>query len=234
LTQPEEQQLPSKSSILFLDDHVGVRDGVSFILSKNNPDLEFYNASNFNEAISLFNENKNISCAIIDINIDGSNGLDFIPEFRKIIPSLNVIVYTMYSDILHIESALKKNIQGYITKSTTIEELSRAIDFVSQGSTYYCREVKPILSSLLNSSPIYTNSEDSTTSLLFENYKLLTPKEQEVFHLLAQEYSNEEIAKLTGKTLKTVLNQKTQIYQKLQVNDRLSLIRAAKKIGVIL
>ena len=68
----------------------------------------------------------------------------------------------------------------------------------------------------------------------FENYKTFTPKEQEVFLLLAQEKNTDEIADLLGKSEKTVINQKSIIYQKLGIKDRLELLRAARKLGVIL
>lgn len=221
--------------ILFVDDHSGLRDGISFLLSKENQNLKFYNASTKEEAVEILNNNSDIKNAILDININGESGLNFIDDFRKIVPQLNIIIYTMYSDMLHIEAALKKNIQGYITKDCEVSEIEKAIEFVSNGSMYYNKVAKEVMQSLISKNKgSNTDYEELRVQELFENYKTFTPKEQEVFLLLAQEKSTSEIAKLLGKTEKTVINQKSIIYQKLGIKDRLELLRASRKLGVII
>ncbi len=221
--------------ILFVDDHSGLRDGISFLLSKENQNLKFYNASTKEEAVEILNNNSDIKNAILDININGESGLNFIDDFRKIVPQLNIIIYTMYSDMLHIEAALKKNIQGYITKDCEVREIEKAIEFVSDGSMYYNKAAKEVMQSLISKNKgSNTDYEELRVQELFENYKTFTPKEQEVFLLLAQEKSTSEIAKLLGKSEKTVINQKSIIYQKLGIKDRLELLRASRKLGVII
>ncbi len=227
--------MQSQLKILFVDDHSGLRDGISFLLSKENPNLKFYNASTKEEALEILNNNPDIKNTILDININGESGLTFIDDFRKIVPQLNVIIYTMYSDMLHIEAALKKNIQGYITKDCEVSEIEKAIEFVSNGSMYYNKVAKEVMQSLISKNyNCKTDYEELRVQELFENYKSFTPKEQEVFLLLAQEKNTDEIAKLLGKSEKTVINQKSIIYQKLGIKDRLELLRAARKLGVII
>ena len=227
--------MQSQLKILFVDDHSGLRDGISFLLSKENQNLRFYNASTKEEALEILNNNPDIKNTILDININGESGLSFIDDFRKIVPQLNVIIYTMYSDMLHIEAALKKNIQGYITKDCEVSEIEKAIEFVSNGSMYYNKAAKEVMQSLIsNNNNCKTDYEELRVQELFENYKTFTPKEQEVFLLLAQEKNTDEIAKLLGKSEKTVINQKSIIYQKLGIKDRLELLRAARKLGVII
>ena len=227
--------MQSQLKILFVDDHSGLRDGISFLLSKENSDLQFYNASTKNEALEILKNNKDIKNAILDININGESGLNFIDEFRMLVPKLNIIIYTMYSDMLHIEAALKKNIQGYITKDCEVQEIEKAIQFVSGGSMYYNKAAKEVMQSLLfKNNHNNADYEELRIQELFENYKTFTPKEQEVFLLLAQEKNTDEIADILGKSEKTVINQKSIIYQKLGIKDRLELLRAARKLGVIL
>ena len=227
--------MQSQLKILFVDDHSGLRDGISFLLSKENSDLQFFNASTKEEALEILKNNNDIKNAILDININGESGLNFIDEFRMLVQDLNIIIYTMYSDMLHIEAALKKNIQGYITKDCEVPEIEKAIQFVSGGSMYYNKAAKEVMQSLLfKNNHNNTDFEELRIQELFENYKTFTPKEQEVFLLLAQEKNTDEIAGLLGKSEKTVINQKSIIYQKLGIKDRLELLRAARKLGVIL
>lgn len=227
--------MQSQLEILFIDDHSGLRDGISFLISQENPHLKFCNASTKEQALSILKENPDISNAIIDINLDGSNGLDFIDEFRSIKPDLNVIIFTMYNDLLHVEAALKKNIQGYITKDASIEELQKAISYVADGNLYYNKTAKKIMHSMIyKDTNQFSRNDEYNTVKLFENYKTLTPAEQEVFLFLAKEKDVYEIAKLLNKSEKTVQNQKSIICQKMNVSDRLDIVRAAQKLGVIL
>lgn len=105
MNSTEEQQLPSQLKILFLDDHAGLRDSLGAILSSKNSDLHFFYAGNKEEALKVLQENPDMKNAIIDINLNGANGLDLIPVFRNQTPDLNVIVYSMFSDVLHVAQA---------------------------------------------------------------------------------------------------------------------------------
>ena len=174
--------MQSQLKILFVDDHSGLRDGISFLLSKENANLQFYNASTKEDALEILRNNSDIKNAILDININGESGLNFIDDFRMLVPQLNIIIYTMYSDMLHIEAAIKKNIQGYITKDCEVREIEKAIEFVSGGSMYYNKAAKEVMQSMLfkNNNP-KADYEELRVQELFENYKTFTPKEQEVF-----------------------------------------------------
>lgn len=205
------------------------------ILSKQNPHFKFYNTDKKTDAIKILSDNQDINLAIVDINLAGENGLDLIMEFRKIIPNLKVIVFTMFDDLLHVENALKKNIQGYLTKDAKIENIEEAIRLVAAGQIYYNKAATEIMHTMINKDNTkLINDEEQKISDLFERYKTLTPKEQEVFLYLAQEKDIYEIAKLLKKSDKTVANQKSIIYQKMNIVDRLDVIRMAKKLGVIL
>lgn len=226
--------MQSQLKILFVDDHAGLRDGLCFLLAQKNTNFEFITASDQKEALAAASNNQEITTAIIDLNLHNSNGLDLVCELRKIIPALNVLIYTMYSDPIHIEKALQSNIQGYITKNSDINELEKAILSVASGELYFNKQTRKILQTILNKTGTSYSSDDDASLRLFENYRLLTRKEQEVFSLLAQKKETAEIAQLLGKSEKTVINQKSIIYQKLNIRDRLDLIEDAKILGVIL
>ncbi|WP_318690865.1 response regulator transcription factor [Treponema sp.] len=226
--------MQSQLKILFLDDHAGLRDSLGTFISTKNPNIKFFYASNSQEAKEILEENQDISNSIIDINLDGFNGLEQISAFRAIRPNLNVIIYTMFNDYLHIEQAFQKKIQGYITKDASVEEIEKAILFVSEGNLYFNKNAKQLLHTLLKTDNESRDNQDKTSTLLFENYKSLTKKEKEVFELLSQHKDVMEIASLLGKSGKTISNQTSLIYQKLGIHNRIELQKAAKILGVIL
>jgi len=93
-----------------------------------------------------------------------------IDDFRMLVPQLNIIIYTMYSDMLHIEAAIKKNIQGYITKDCEVSEIEKAIEFVSGESMYYNKAAKEVMHSLLfKNNYSKADYEELRVQELFEN-----------------------------------------------------------------
>ena len=228
--------MQSRLKILFLDDHEGLRDGIGFLLSKENENIDFCYASTIEESLSLLQNNPDISLAIVDLNLDGEDGLKSIEQLRKIKEKLPVIIYTMYSDPIHIENALKADIQGYITKNSKTEELLKGIELVAGGSNFYNAAASKILQTMISGNNNKTNTKENKdkndSAILFVKYKALTKSEQKVFYLLAQKKEPEEVAKALGKSIKTVINQRSIIYQKLNISDRLDLIEYAEKLGL--
>ena len=118
--------MQSALKIVFIDDHEGIRDGLGQMLTQKNAVLSFVYASNSVQALELSELNPDIQVAVIDINLDGENGLLLVSNLRRTIPDIKIIVYTMYSDALHIELALKTGIEGYVTKDSKMDELEKA------------------------------------------------------------------------------------------------------------
>lgn len=224
----EEQQLQSKLKILFIDDHIALRNAIGTLLSQINNRFEFYYATDSKEGDKQLLENPKISIALIDLNLGGNEtGLSALKSFRTIKPDLKAIVFTMYSDPIHIEAVLKAGVQGYITKNAEVEEIERTILTVAENKTCFNKVASKIMQTILSPDSIQGDR------FSFRDYKSLTKKEQEVFLLLAQQKEPEEISLLLNKKLKTVLNQRSIIYQKLNCKDRFELIEFAKKIGVL-
>ena len=232
--------MQSTLKILFLDDHKGLQEGLADFLKRKNPDFDFYLASNQTEAKNILSQNKDISLAIVDLNLDSENGLDFVNQLRaekqgegKTLP---VIIYTMYCDPIHIENAVKSGIQAYITKNAQIDELEQAIKTVADGGTFFSKAANKTIQMLLtgkSSATLSGQAEENNSDLLYANYKTLTEIEQKVFQLLAQRKEIEEIADILGKKDKTILNKRSIIYQKLGIIDRLDLLEKAKLLGII-
>ena len=220
--------MQSELSILFLDDHPGLRDGTALILSQKNPKLKFFCAGTTDEAVELLRSHAEISIALVDLNLEGENGLDSVKKLREIQTGLKIIIYTMYADSFHVKNALKSSIQGYVTKNTSVTELLHAISAVENGGTYFCTAASRIVNSLLFPETAYDEEAE-----LFANYKMLSKSEQQLFELLAKKIELKEISEIIGKKEKTILNKRTIIYQKLGLSDRLDLIEAARKLGVI-
>lgn len=223
--------MQSQLKILFIDDHVGLRDGMTQMLKIKNPSFDITGASNFEDAINTLKENGDIQIVVLDLNLDGQSGLELIPELRKIKPEILILIYTMFNDVIHVENSLLNGIQGYITKDATIDELETAITTVAKGNSYFNKAATNLMQTLLKKNG---RAHDITNDLsyLFDNYKELSKKEREIFILLSKDMDISDIAKKLGKSEKTVINQRTAVYSKLDIKDRHDLFEKAKLLGL--
>ena len=224
--------LQSPLKILFIDDHTGLRDGMIFMLQNRNPSLSITGVGTISEALKKLNEDKDIKIVVLDLNLDGENSLESVSKMRGVKPDVLILVYTMYNDDIHVEHALLIGVQGFITKEASVDEVEKAILAVGSGNTYYNSVASKVLHTLLpqNKGKHIVRDEKS---YLFDNYKSLSKKEQEVFIHLAEGLDVVEIAKLLGKSEKTILNQRTAVYGKMFIRDRHDLIEKAKLLGLL-
>ena len=224
--------MQSQLKILFADDHVGLRNGMTQMLKNKDSSFDFVCASDYESALETLKENRGIKIVILDLNLDGRSGLELIPELKKLSPDISILIYTMFNDVIHVENSLLNGVQGYITKDATIDELASAITTVANGNSYFNKAATELMQSLLTK---HGREHDITNDLsyLFDNYKSLSKKEREVFILLSQDMHVTDIAKKLGKSEKTVINQRTEVYSKLDIKDRHDLLEKAKLLGLI-
>lgn len=225
--------MQSPLKILFVDDHLGLRDGMIQMLKNKDASFDFIGASDYESALAVLNENAGIEIVILDLNLDGRSGLEIIPEIKKISDEIAILIYTMFNDVIHIENALLNGVQGYITKDATIEELAVAIKTIANGNSYFNKAATEMMHTMLNNRS-FSHNISNDVSYLFDCYKELSSKEREIFILLSQDMNVTDIAKKLNKSEKTVINQRTSVYQKLDITDRHDLFEKAKLLGLIL
>jgi DNA-binding NarL/FixJ family response regulator len=218
---------------LFIDDHKSLRDGLGLLLKSRNEEFDFLFASSLEEAKEILDAEEKIDLAVLDLNLDGEDGLEAVPIVRAKNSSVLIIVYSMYADERRIEKALEYGVQGYITKNDGTDELESAIKIVANGGLCCSMAASLVIQKKLFGSSAGGTADNRNNGDFYKRYMELSKSEQEVFALLAQKKKTDEIAKILGKKEKTVINQRTMIYQKLYLSDQLDLIDYAKKLGVI-
>ena len=224
--------MQSPLKILFIDDHTGLRDGMIFMLQNKNPSLSITGVGTIPEALKKLNEDKDIKIVVLDLNLDGENSLESVSKMRRVKPDIFILIYTMYNDDIHVEHALLIGVQGFITKEASVDEVEKAILAVGSGNTYYNSVASKVLYALLPQNKGKHSTYDEKR-YLFDNYKSLSKKEQEVFIHLAEGLDTAEIAIRLGKSEKTILNQRTAVYGKMFIRDRHDLIEKAKLLGLL-
>jgi two-component system response regulator NreC len=208
--------------VLIADDHTIFRAGVRLLLEAE-PDIEVIGeALTGDEAIALANSLRP-DLILMDIAMPGTNGLEATRLIKSRFPEIQVLVLTMHRSEEYFFEMLKAGASGYVLKAADTNDLISAIRSVSKGEVFlYPTMAKQLLQDYLNrlrEGEIHTQSA-------------LTSREKEILRLLADGYSNGEIAKTLVLSLSTVHSHRSNIMSKLNLFSRHELIQYARQHGL--
>jgi DNA-binding NarL/FixJ family response regulator len=213
-----------KIKVLVVDDHTIVRDGICALLALAG-DIEVVGeATNGNEAIDQVRE-LNPDVVLMDIAMPIMGGLEATRRINKEFPKTKVLVLTQYDDKEYFFPVIESGALGFISKAAASSELTAGIRSVYRGDSY----LSPSVTKLLVENYQNTAGKNPTQ----DPYNLLTRREREVFKLLAEGHSTQEIAEILVVTPKTAEGHKTNLMAKLGVHNRVELVKYALRKGII-
>lgn len=212
-----------KIRVLIADDHTIVRAGVRLLLEAE-PDIEVIGeALNGEEAVAQA-EALRPSVILMDIAMPGTNGLEATRRIKARFPDTHVLVLTMHRSDEYFFELLKAGASGYVLKAAETNELIGAIHAVARGEVFlYPTMARQLLQDYL--SRLNDAGEPGQPAL--------TPREKEILRLMAEGYSNKEIAEQLVISPSTVHSHRTNLMQKLNLNSRHELIQYARRRGLI-
>jgi DNA-binding NarL/FixJ family response regulator len=200
-------------SILAVDDHPLVRQGIAGLVAVQ-PDMTLVaEASNGREAIQQFRAHRP-DITLMDLQMPEMNGLDAVIAIRNEFPEAKIIVLTTYAGDAQVLRALKGGAQAYLLKNTLHKELLETIRAVHAGR----KSLSPEIS--------YELAEHATNDAL-------TPGEISVLRLIAAGNANKQIADQLSITEETVKGRVKNILSKLGANDRTHAAMIGLKRGII-
>lgn len=208
-----------KINILLADDHKMFRDGLKEILNKERNIIVVDEADDKNQIMNICS-NKEIDIVIMDIDMGETNGITTTKELLSIYPHLKILVLSMHSDSKYILSMLEAGAKGYILKNAGKQEMITAINTVATGDSYFSSQVSSKIIEQLN------YRKNIKAKLKSQNLPL-TPREVEVLKLIAQEYSNTEIAEELYISIRTVDTHRRNLLEKLGVKNTAGLVKYA-------
>jgi DNA-binding NarL/FixJ family response regulator len=146
---------------------------------------------------------------LMDINLPGMNGVECVRRLKQLVPTIQVVMLTVYEDTDNIFNALAAGAAGYLLKRTKSSELLDAIREVHRGGSPMTTHIaRKVTQSFQRAGP---------SALPTEN---LSEREQEVLDCLSQGFLYKEIAEKLGISYETVHTYIRRIYEKLQVRTR--------------
>ncbi len=207
--------------ILISDDHPMFRFGLQALLSTEQATEVVGEATTGEEAIDLAVSLKP-DLILMDINLPKLNGVEATRQILKQNPQIGILIITMFEDDT-IFSALQAGARGYILKGAEGEETLRAIHAAANGESIFSPAVAQRLAHF------FAKSSTQTTNQPFQE---LTHRERDILKLVAQGLTNASIAERLSLSPKTVRNQVSIIFNKLQVVDRAEAIIKAREAGL--
>jgi two-component system response regulator NreC len=212
-----------KIRLLIADDHTLFRAGVRLLLEAE-PDIEVVGEAVDGEKAIELTESLRPNVVLMDIGMPGTSGLDATRRIKTRFSDVHVLVLTMHRSEEYFFEMLKAGASGYVLKGAETNELINAIRDVSAGGVF----LQPSMTKRLLQD--YLDRLNKAHGL---DRPELTPREKEIVHLLADGYSNKEIAERLYVSLSTIHTHRTNIMRKLNLSSRHELVQYARKRGLL-
>ncbi len=208
--------------ILLADDHGLVRRGLRLILEAQ-PDLQVVaEADDGAEAVKLA-LSTDVDLAILDISMPRMTGLQATRELQRRRPEVRVLILSMHENEQYLYEALRAGASGYVVKRVADRDLVEACRATMRGEPFlYPGAVTALINDYLRRAHDGEQPRDP-----------LTPRETEVIKLVAESYTNRQIAQELVISEKTVDRHRANILEKLGMRDRVELTRYAIRNGLV-
>jgi DNA-binding NarL/FixJ family response regulator len=214
-----------KIRVYLIDDQAMIRAALRSFLGAR-PDLEVVGTSG--DARKAMEEIPSLrpDVIVLDISMPGLSGLDALPLLRKAAPRTRVLMLTHHEGETFVQQALGAGADGYLSKDSDPAELAIAIAAVQRGDPFVSPRVAAGLVGGLRRGATPGETPKSRIGAL-------TPREREIFQLLALGKSNKEVATLLGVSLGTAKKHRENLQRKLACSSPAELARLAIREGLL-
>ena len=156
---------------------------------------------------------------LLDVYLPDMPEEEIVQQIRSVYPDLRIVYLTLLRGTRYVHKLAKYNIQGYILKNASLDELLSAIRSVHEGGRYFSKDIH-----------IGDRDEDFRNTITIEDRQIdeiLSRRELEVLRLICKEYSNAEIAEKLFLSVSTVETHRKNLIAKLGVNNTVGLVKFA-------
>jgi DNA-binding NarL/FixJ family response regulator len=215
----------SKISVLIVEDHTVLREGLSMMLGLES-DIEVVGAAqDGRKAIALATELMP-DVILMDVAMPGLNGLEAARQLLHALPTLRIIILTAHSDDVYVNRAVDCGAKGFLLKQDSTRDVYKAIREVHRGGIFYSSSIAKRFTRM------NPKSQDRSGKMQMKR-NLLTSREMEVLQLVAEGKANKETAAELRISIKTVEKHRGNLMDKLDIHDTAGLTRYAIASGII-
>lgn len=214
--------MTKKLTVLLVDDHTVVRAGFRMLLSSQDFIGEIMDVDRGELACQHY-KTFQPDVVVMDLSMPGIGGLETIRRLCLLDAEAVILVYSIHDEMIYVERSLQAGASGYVSKNSAAEVLAEAVAVVASGKRYIERGLLPELQD------VRQNENENVRAVT----DVLSPREFDVFCLLAKGLTAHEIAADLCLGYKTVANYNTQIKNKLNVSNAAELAYIAMSLGII-
>ncbi len=210
-------------TLLLVDDHQIIRDGIRFYFEDDKEFVIEDEAEDGLQALKLLKE-KTYDIILTDINMPEMDGVELMKNIKENYSDQKVLVLSMFNEAAYINKMIALGANGYVLKKSTKNELVEAIRKILDGNDHYSDEVyKTIIGNIAKRKP--------KQRLTFETS--LSNREKEILVLIANEYSNQEIADKLFISIRTVETHKRNLLDKTGCKNVAGLVMYAVEHNLV-
>jgi DNA-binding NarL/FixJ family response regulator len=211
-------------SVLLVDDHKIMRDGIKAILARDEEFRVVGEAESGAEAIQFVRKSQP-DLVLMDIGLPGLNGVETTAEILRHNPDCKIVVLSMYDDDNSVVGAVRSGARGFILKRVSDSDLLEALRVVARGGAYLSPQVSDRLLTRIQKGDL--EAKQAPAAL-----ELLSPRELQVLRMVAEGKTSKEIAGLLDLSDQTVRSYRKTMMKKLGVNNVAGLTQLALSTGL--
>ncbi len=214
--------------ILLVEDHMVVRNGIKLLLESQEGFEVVGEASNGKEALDFLRTNPVPDIVLTDISMDEMDGMELLQILNTQYSSIKVVILSMLNQINYVIEAFESGLAGYLVKNVGYNELLFGLNHIANGGRYMSEEIAMILLDQVRSGQSYAHipGEMQTDFDISE-------RELEVLKLIAEGYTNVEIADKIFLSKRTVEGHRQNLIDKAGVRNTAHLVKFAFERGIL-
>lgn len=210
--------------VFITDDHELYLEGLTLLLNKQDGITVIGSALTGGSLLQKL-PGEDIDILLLDVHLPDIEEEDLLKQIRVLKPQLKILYLTIMRGTRYIHKLIKYDIQGYLLKNASIDELKKALETIAAGQKYFSKEIN-----------ILDTDQDFRNTITIEDKKvdeILSKREIEILTLICKEYSNSEIAEKLFLSVSTVETHRKNLIAKLGVNNTVGLVKFALKNKLI-
>jgi two-component system, NarL family, response regulator NreC len=205
--------------VFITDDHEIYLEGLALLLNKQEGIEVTGTATSGKELLACVQKGLDTDILLLDVYLPDMPEEEVVQKIRSAYPDLRIVYLTLLRGTRYVHKLTKYNIQGYILKNASLDELLSALRSVHEGGRYFSKDIH-----------IGDRDEDFRNTITIEDRQIdeiLSRRELEVLRLICKEFSNAEIAEKLFLSVSTVETHRKNLIAKLGVNNTVGLVKFA-------
>jgi DNA-binding NarL/FixJ family response regulator len=211
--------MSSRTRVILADDHTLVRAGIRRIL-ESQPQFEVVAEAPDGKAALEALAQANADVLVLDLNMNGLEGIDVLRQSKRDSPQVKVVILTMHTGREYVSRAIAEGADGYLLKDSAVQDLASAIEAVMGGGTFFSPAIQQQMAEMVRDGHK-------------QGLQGLTEREREVLTLIARGQSTKEIATTLDIGQRTVETHRANLMRKLGVKSVALLTQVAIREGIV-